>query len=162
TGKLLWKYSPRVAREIAATQLCCGNQNRGATYYNGKIIMATLDGRLIAVNAKTGKLVWETVTFDPIVDAMSITGEQRIGNGIVFTGQGGGECHQRGFMAGYDANTGKKLLKFYTTPGDPAKGPDHEASDDVMPMAAKTWSGEWWKTGGGATPWDGIVYDAQN
>ncbi len=57
TGKQLWKYSPRVPREIAASQLCCGNQNRGATYWNGKVIMATLDGRLVAVDAKTGKQV---------------------------------------------------------------------------------------------------------
>jgi len=162
TGKVLWKYSPRVAREIASTQLCCGNQNRGATYWNGKIIMGTLDGRLLAIDAKKGTLVWETATFDPAKDAMSITGAPRVGNGVVFIGQGGGEYHQRGFIAGYDAETGKKLWKFYNVPGDPSKGPDGEASDDVMAMATKTWKGEWWKTGGGATVWDGIVYDAEN
>ncbi len=162
TGKQLWKYSPRVPREIASSQLCCGNQNRGAVYWNGKIIWASLDGRLIAVDAKTGKLVWETATFDPMKDAMSITGAPRIGNGIVFIGQGGGEYHQRGFMSAYDANTGKKLWKFYTVPGNPANGPDHEASDDIMATAAATWKGEWWKTGGGGTIWDGIVYDKVN
>jgi PQQ-dependent dehydrogenase (methanol/ethanol family) len=93
---------------------------------------------------------------------MSITGAPRVGNGVVFIGQGGGEYHQRGFISGYDAETGKKLWRFYTVPGDPSKGPDKEASDDVMAMAAKTWKGEWWKTGGGATVWDGMVYDKAN
>ncbi|MEO8314655.1 MAG: PQQ-binding-like beta-propeller repeat protein, partial [Pseudomonadota bacterium] len=162
TGKQLWTYSPRVPREIGATQLCCGNQNRGAAYWNGKVIWATLDGRLVAVDAKTGKLVWETATFDPMKDPMSITGAPRIGNGTVFIGQGGGEFHQRGFISGYNADTGKKLWKFFTVPGDPSKGPDGEASDNMMAMAARTWKGEWWKTGGGATVWDGIVYDKAN
>jgi PQQ-dependent dehydrogenase (methanol/ethanol family) len=162
TGKRLWSYSPRVPREIGSTQLCCGNQNRGAVYWNGKVIWASLDGRLLAVDAKTGKLVWETATFDPMKDPMSITGAPRVGNGVVFIGQGGGEFHQRGFISGYNADTGKKLWKFYTVPGDPSKGPDGEASDNVMAMAAKTWKGEWWKTGGGATVWDGMVYDKAN
>jgi quinohemoprotein ethanol dehydrogenase len=162
TGKQLWMYSPRVQREIAATQLCCGNQNRGATYWNGKIIWATLDGRLVAVDAKSGKLVWETATFDPMKDPMSITGAPRVGNGVVFIGSAGGEYHQRGFISGYDANTGKKLWRFYTVPGDPSKGPDGEASDEVMAMAARTWKGDWWKTGGGATVWEGMVYDREN
>jgi len=162
TGRQLWKYSPRVVREIGASQLCCGNQNRGATYWNGKIIWATLDGRLVAVDAKKGTLVWETATFDPMKDAMSITGAPRVGNGVVFIGSAGGEYHQRGFISGYDAETGKKLWRFYTVPGDPSKGPDGEASDDVMAMAAKTWKGEWWKTGGGATVWEGMVYDREN
>jgi quinohemoprotein ethanol dehydrogenase len=161
-GKLLWSYNPQAPREIAATQLCCGNQNRGATYWNGKVIWATLDGRLIAVDAKTGKRVWETATFDPMKDPMSITGAPRVGNGVVFIGQGGGEYHQRGFISGYNADTGKKLWKFYTVPGDPSKGPDGEASDNMMAMAAKTWKGEWWKTGGGGTVWDGMVYDKVN
>jgi PQQ-dependent dehydrogenase (methanol/ethanol family) len=160
TGKFLWKYDPKVPRELAATSLCCNNSNRGATYWNGKIIWGTLDGRLVAVDAKKGTKAWETQTTNPD-DAMSITGAPRIGNGIVFIGQAGGEYHQRGFMSAYDANTGKFLWKFYLVPGNPSKGPDGAASDSVMAMAAKTWKGEWWKTGGGATPWDGILYDPQ-
>ncbi len=161
TGKILWTYNPKVPREIAATSLCCNNSNRGAVYWNGKVIWGTLDGRLVAVNAKTGKLVWETHTTNPD-DAMSITGAPHIGDGMVFIGQAGGEYHQRGYLSAYNADTGKFIWKFYTVPGDPAKGPDGAASDSVMPMAAKTWKGQWWKAGGGGTPWDGIVYDAQD
>ncbi len=65
TGKQLWKYDPQVPRELAATSLCCNNSNRGATYWNGKIIWGTLDGRLIAVDAKKGTKVWEAQTTDP-------------------------------------------------------------------------------------------------
>ncbi|MEO6080686.1 MAG: PQQ-binding-like beta-propeller repeat protein [Steroidobacteraceae bacterium] len=162
TGRFLWKYNPKVPREIGVTSLCCGNQNRGAAYWNGKIVLSTLDGRLVAVDAKKGTKIWETATFDPMKDAMSITGAPRIANGIVFIGQGGGEFHQRGFMSAYNADTGKKLWKFFLVPGDPSKGPDGEASDPQMAMAAKTWKGDWWKTGGGATVWDGIVYDKVN
>ena len=162
SGKQLWRYAARVQREIAASQLCCGNHNRGATYWNGKVIWATLDGRLLAVDAKSGKLVWETTTFDPNKDAMSITGAPRAADGLVFIGNAGGEYHQRGFISAYNAETGKKVWKFFTVPGDPSKGPDHEASDDIMAMAAKTWKGDWWKTGGGATVWDGMVYDKVN
>jgi quinohemoprotein ethanol dehydrogenase len=161
TGKELWKYNPKVPREMAATSLCCNNSNRGAVYYKGKVIWATLDGRLIAVDLKSGKMLWETQTFNP-ADPMSITGAPRIGNGVVFIGQGGGEYHQRGFMSGYDAETGKQLWKFFLVPGDPSKGPDGVASDEVMAMAARTWKGEWWKFGGGATVWDGMVYDKVN
>jgi len=161
TGKLLWTYNPQVPREMAATSLCCNNSNRGAAYWNGKVIWGTLDGRLVAVDAKSGKKVWETQTTDP-KDAMSITGAPHLGDGMVFIGQAGGEYEQRGFMSAYNADTGKFLWKFYTVPGDPSKGPDHAASDDVMPMAAKTWTGQWWKAGGGGTPWDGIAYDAQD
>ena len=161
TGKFQWKYDPKVPRELAATSLCCNNSNRGATYYKGKIIWGTLDGRLVAIDAKKGTKVWETLTIKE-GDPMSITGAPRIGNGVVFIGQAGGEYHQRGFMSGFDADTGKRLWKFYLVPGNPAAGPDGEASDPVMAMAAKTWKGDWWKTGGGATPWDGMVYDKQN
>ncbi len=160
TGKALWKYDPKVPREIAATRLCCNNSNRGVSFYKGKVIWGTLDGRLVAVDAKKGSKVWETRTTD-IKDDMSITGAPRVGNGLVFIGQGGGEYFQRGYLSAYDADTGKFRWKFYVVPGDPSKGPDHAASDSVMPMAAKTWSGEWWKTGGGGSPWDGIVYDPQ-
>lgn len=158
SGKFLWKYDPKVPREIAATSLCCNNSNRGVTYWQGKLIWGTLDGRLIAIDAKKGTKVWETLTI-PEGEPMSITGAPRVGNGIVFIGQAGAEFHQRGFMSAYDAKTGKQLWKFFLVPGDPSKGPDGAASDNMMEMAAKTWKGDWWKTGGGATPWDGILYD---
>ncbi|MEO8307844.1 MAG: PQQ-dependent dehydrogenase, methanol/ethanol family [Pseudomonadota bacterium] len=160
TGKQLWKFDPSVPREIAGASLCCNISNRGVAYWNGKIIWATLDGRLVAVNAKSGKKVWDVQVTDPAM-AYSITGAPRIGNGIVFIGEGGGEFYTRGFLAAHDAETGKALWRFWTVPGNPAKGPDHAASDSVMPMAAKTWSGEWWKAGGGGTVWDGILYDPQ-
>ncbi|HXC59661.1 MAG TPA: PQQ-binding-like beta-propeller repeat protein, partial [Steroidobacteraceae bacterium] len=160
SGKQLWKYDPSVPREMAGTSLCCNISNRGVAYWKGKIIWGTLDGRLVAVNAQTGKKVWETQVTDKTM-AYSITGAPRIGNGIVFIGEGGGEFYTRGFLAAHDAETGKALWRFWTVPGNPAKGPDHAASDDVMAMAAKTWSGEWWKAGGGGTIWDGILYDPQ-
>ena len=158
SGKQLWKYDPQVPRALAATSLCCNNSNRGATFWKGKIIWGTLDGRLVAVDAKRGNKLWEAQTTDP-KDAMSITGAPRVGNGIVFIGQGGGEYHQRGYLSAWSADTGKFLWKFYVVPGNPANGPDGAASDSVMPMATKTWNGEWWKEGGGGPPWDGIVYD---
>jgi quinohemoprotein ethanol dehydrogenase len=74
-------------------------------------------------------------------------------------GNGGADYGVRGYVTAYDAETGKKLWRFYTVPGDPSKGPDHEVSDSVMPMATKTWTGEWWKYGAGGTAWDSIVYD---
>jgi quinohemoprotein ethanol dehydrogenase len=156
TGALLWKYDPKVPRELAATSLCCNNSNRGVTFWNGKIIWGTLDGRLVAIDAKKGTKVWETQTTDPQA-AMSITGAPRVGNGIVFIGQGGSEFHQRGFMSAYNADTGKKLWKWWVVPGNPANG----FEQPELEWAAKTWNGEWWKTGGGGTPWDGILYDPQ-
>jgi quinohemoprotein ethanol dehydrogenase len=121
TGKQLWRYDPQVRREIAATSLCCNNTNRGAAYWNGKIIWGTLDGRLVAVDINDGKKVWEAQTTNPD-DAMSITGAPRVGNGIVFIGQAGAEFHQRGFLSGWDAETGKKLWHWWAVPGTPWDG----------------------------------------
>jgi quinohemoprotein ethanol dehydrogenase len=156
TGQQLWKYDPQVPREIAATSLCCNVSNRGAAYWNGKVIWGTLDGRLVAVELETGKKVWEAQTTDPD-KALSITGAPRVGNGIVFIGQAGAEYHQRGYMSGWDAETGQKLWHWWAVPGNPADG----FEQPELEWAAKTWNGEWWKFGGGGTPWDGIVYDPQ-
>lgn len=160
TGKRLWKFDPQAPREIAATSICCNISNRGAAYADGKIIWGTIDGRLMAVDAKTGKKAWEARVADPKLQ-YSITGAPRIGDGLVFIGVGGGEFYTRGFLVAHDVKTGKQVWKFYTVPGDPSKGPDGAASDDVMPMAAKTWNGKWWEKGGGGSTWDGIVYDPQ-
>jgi quinohemoprotein ethanol dehydrogenase len=157
TGKLLWIYDPKVPREWGR-YACCEPVARGLAAWKQKVIIGTLDGRLIALDAKTGLPVWTTQTFDKTWP-YSITGAPRVFDGKVVVGNGGADLGVRGFVSAYDADTGKPLWKFYLVPGDPSKGPDGEASDSAMPMAAKTWSGEWWKLGGGGTAWDSIAYD---
>ncbi len=162
SGKQLWKVDPKAPREIAATSICCNISNRGAAYADGKIIWGTIDGRLMAVDAKTGARVWEVRVSDP-KQFYSITGAPRVADGLVFIGVGGSEFYSRGFLVAHDVKTGKQVWKFYTVPGDPSKGPDGAASDNVMPMAAQTWSGsKWWEKGGGGSTWDGIVYDPKS
>src|SRR6185312_11003086 len=85
SGKPLWKVDPQAPREIAATSICCNISNRGAAYADGKIIWGTIDGRLMAVNAKTGQKSWEARVADPKLQ-YSITGAPRIGDGLVFIG----------------------------------------------------------------------------
>jgi quinohemoprotein ethanol dehydrogenase len=158
TGRKLWTYDPKVPREMGR-YACCEPVARGLALWKGKVIIATLDGRLIGLDAATGKPVWETRTFDNKTMPYTITGAPRVFDGKVVVGNSGGDLGVRGFVAAWDADTGRKAWKFFLTPGDPAKGPDGEASDPVMAMAAKTWSGQWWKLGGGANPWDSITYD---
>jgi alcohol dehydrogenase (cytochrome c)/quinohemoprotein ethanol dehydrogenase len=153
TGKQLWKYDPKVAGGFAV-KLCCGIVNRGVAVWKGKIIWGTLDGRLVAVDAKSGKKVWEKQVTDPSL-VLSITGAPRIADGRIFIGEAGSEFHQRGYMAAYSADNGKELWRWWSVPGDPSKG----FEQPELEWAAKTWNGEWWKTGGGGTPWDGINYD---
>jgi len=159
TGKLLWTYDPEVPREWGR-YACCEPVARGLAFWKGKAIIATLDGRLIALDAKTGKPVWTATTFDKS-QPWSITGAPRVFDGMVVVGNGGADLGVRGFVSAWNADTGEFLWKFYLVPGDPSKGPDGAASDSVMAMAAKTWSGEWWKWGGGGTAWDSIAYDPE-
>jgi len=160
TGKRLWTYDPQVPREMARFA-CCEPVSRGLAMWGDKIIIATLDGRLIALDKATGKPVWTTRTFAPDSDYVyTITGAPRVFDGKVVVGNSGGDFGVRGFVSAYDADTGRKLWKFFLTPGDPAKGPDGEASDPIMPMIRKTWFGDaYYQLGGGANPWDSIAYD---
>jgi PQQ-dependent dehydrogenase (methanol/ethanol family) len=154
TGKQLWLYDPKVAGAWNIN-LCCGVDNRGAAAWNGKIIYGTLDGRLIALNAKTGKPVW-SIKSTPDERRYSITGAPRMANGKILVGSAGGEFDARGYLDSYDAETGKLLWRFWTIPGDPAQGFENKA----MEMAAATWKTPgWWKGGGGGTVWDAITYD---
>jgi quinohemoprotein ethanol dehydrogenase len=157
-GRLLWTYDPQVPREMGR-YACCEPVARGLAFWNRHVIIATLDGRLIALDAKNGKPTWTVHTFNNEEWPWTITGAPRVFDGIVVVGNGGADLGARGFVSAWDADTGKLLWKFYTVPGDPAQGPDGAASDDVMAMAAKTWTGEWWKLGGGGTAWDSIAYD---
>ena len=157
TGKVLWRYDPTVAPQWAV-RACCGPVSRGLAAWQGKIIIATLDGRLIALAADTGKPLWSVQTLEPGAP-LSITGAPRVFDGLVLIGNAGGDFGARGYISAYHADTGSFAWRFYIVPADPAKGPEGAASDSVMAMAAKTWSGEWWKVGGGGNDWDTIVYD---
>jgi quinohemoprotein ethanol dehydrogenase len=153
SGKTLWEYNAKVPGAWIRN-VCCGIVNRGIAAWNGKIYMGTLDGRLVALNAKTGKEVWSVMTIDQN-EHYSITGAPRIAKGKVLVGESGGEYGVRGYLSAYDAETGKLDWRFYTIPGDPKKGFENAA----MEKAAKTWGGEWYKLGGGGTVWDAVVYD---
>ena len=156
-GRKLWSYDPQVEPEWARLA-CCGAGTRGIAAWNGKLYIAALDGRLIAVDAKNGTELWSVQTFDRS-HAYSITGAPRVFDGKVVIGNSGADFGVRGFVSAWDAETGEKLWKFYTVPGNPADGPDGEASDSAMQIAMPSWHGEWWKFGGGGTAWDSLVYD---
>ena len=154
TGRKLWTYDPKTDQELGRLA-CCDIVSRGLAAWKGKIIIATLDGRLIALDARTGQPVWTVQTFDKSLP-YTVTGAPRVFDGKVVIGNAGADIGPvRGYVTAYDADTGKQLWRFFTVPGDPAKGFENKA----MAMAAKTWTGEWWKLGGGGTAWDSIVYD---
>jgi len=153
TGKLLWQYDPKVPGEVGV-KACCDVVNRGVAVWMGRVYVGTLDGRLVALDARTGKEVWSVMTVDP-TQKYTITGAPRIVKGKVLIGNGGAEFGVRGYVSAYDAESGKMAWRFYTVPGDPSK--PFEAP--ILKDAAATWKGEWWKLGGGGTVWDSMAYD---
>ena len=156
TGELLWKYDPKVPRETGF-HACCDVVNRGVAVWGGRIYVATLDGRLVALDAKTGSVAWSAVTVDQS-QPYTITMAPRVIKGKVIIGNSGSEYGVRGYMSAFDAADGKLIWRFYTVPGDPSKPFENKA----MEMAAKTWKGQWWKYGGGGSPWDPVSYDPES
>ncbi|MGH6644545.1 MAG: PQQ-binding-like beta-propeller repeat protein, partial [Bradyrhizobium sp.] len=158
TGKLLWQYDPDVASQPEAkTRMRAGWGTRGIAYKDGAIFTATRDGRLIAVDARTGKALWSVQTLDEAENGY-ITGPPWVAGDKIVIGFGGADYGPvRGYVTAYDIKTGKKSWRWYTVPGDPAKGFENKA----MEMAAKTWKGEWWKFGGGGTVYHAMAYDAK-
>jgi PQQ-dependent dehydrogenase (methanol/ethanol family) len=155
TGRLVWEHDPVVPRAVARAA-CCDVVNRGVAAWAGKIFVGTLDGRLVALDAVDGRVLWEVMTVDPTLP-YTITGAPRVVKGKVLIGNGGAEYGVRGYVSAYDAETGDLAWRFFTVPGDPAKGFESE----ILQRAAQTWSGEWWKLGGGGTVWDSMAYDAE-
>jgi quinohemoprotein ethanol dehydrogenase len=153
-GATLWTFDPQVPRERLA-QACCDAVNRGLAFANGAVFVATLDGRLIAIDTKSGKPIWSVVTFDRS-QPYSSTGAPRVVKGLVMIGNAGADLGVRGYISAYDAATGKMVWRFYTVPGDPSK----PVENPILAKAMKTWKGDlWWKRGGGGTVWDAIAYD---
>ncbi|RZT94863.1 quinohemoprotein ethanol dehydrogenase [Advenella incenata] len=154
TGALLWKYDPKVAK-YAGKKLRAAWGIRGIAYWNGKIYTGTQDGRLIALDTKTGEMLWSTLTVEP-GDGRYITGAPRVFDGKIIIGHGGADTsNARGYVTTYDAETGNQLWRFFLVPGNPEKGFEDKAQE----MAAKTWTGEWWKYGGGGAAWNSFTYD---
>ena len=152
-GTVLWRYDPQVEKDHAKF-VCCDVVNRGVALYHDKVFVGTIDGRLIALDRRTGTPVWTAQT-TPKDGPYAITGAPRIAGGRVVIGNAGSEYAVRGFISAYDAESGALAWRSYMVPGDPAKPFESEA----LKRAATTWSGRWYEAGGGASPWDPIVYD---
>ena len=163
SGDELWHYDAKVPKSQLA-KTCCGPVNRGVAIWQKdnssplQIFFGSLDGRLIALDAKTGKENW-SVQSTPTDGNYSITGAPRIVKDMVIIGNGGGELGVRGYITAYDVSTGEMRWRFYTVPGDRNKPQESEALKKALP----TWSGEeWYKLGGGGgTVWDSIVFDPE-
>ena len=154
TGEHLWTYDPEVNRE-KIRHGCCDAVNRGVAVWEGQVFVGVFDGRLVALDAATGKVNWEVATVDTELP-YTITGAPRVIDGKVLIGNGGAEYGVRGFISAYDATTGDMVWRFYTVPGNPELG----FESDAMKMAADTWNGSWWELGGGGgTVWDAMAYD---
>lgn len=155
TGRELWEYDPQVAA-TGVDALRTGWGVRGLAWWDGRLFVGTQDGRLIAIDAATGKPVWTAQTTTP-GDGRYITGAPRVFDGRVIIGHGGADYARiRGYVTAYDTASGRELWRFYTVPGDPAK--DH---DETTRLAASTWKGDYYKQGGGGTVWNAITYDPE-
>ena len=156
TGELLWKYDPNVDRAWGANA-CCDVVNRGVAVQDNRVFIGTIDGRLIALEKTSGKVLWDTLTVDP-EKPYTITGAPRVVHDTVVIGNGGAEYGVRGYVSAYDVVTGELRWRFYTVPGNPAL----PAESSAMAMAQKTWTGDvFWKVGGGGTVWDSMAYDPE-
>lgn len=157
TGEELWRYNPQV-NPAKAKDACCDVVNRGPAVWEGKVFVGALDGRLIALDARTGKELWSVQTTDP-AKPYTITGAPRIIDDKVIIGNGGAEYGVRGYITAYDTDSGEQLWRFYTVPGQP--GSDDSNDGKGMQLALQTWSVEdkFWEAGGGGTVWDSMAYD---
>jgi quinohemoprotein ethanol dehydrogenase len=159
SGRQLWRYDAK-APQVAQQKLRVGWGIRGIAFWKNRVYAGTTDGRLIALNAANGSLAWSVQTVDP-KNGATITGAPRAFNGKIIIGFSGEDfAPLRGYVTAYDAQTGRQVWRFFLVPGKPGSH-DGAASDDVMDMAARTWSGEWWKRGGGGGAWNAMTYDPQ-
>jgi len=157
SGEELWRFNPQVAQYAARRMRAGWDNSRGIGIWEDKVFVATWDGRLIGIDRNNGRELWSVQTIDPEL-AMYITGAPKIFKGKVLIGNGGTENGpNRGYITAYDADTGEQAWRFWIVPGNPADG----FEDAAMEMAAETWTGEWWRHGGGGNAWHGFTYDPE-
>lgn len=158
TGKRLWTHDPKVDRS-QAYKGCCDVVNRGVALWQGRVYVAAYDGRLLALDAASGKVLWEKDTLIDRTRSYTVTGAPRVFKGKVIIGNGGAEFGVRGYITAYDAVSGEQKWRWFTVPGDPAK----PFEDESMAAAAKTWDprGKYWESGGGGTVWNSMVFDPE-
>lgn len=158
TGKRLWTYDPKTPRD-GSWKGCCDVVNRGVAVYNGKVYVGSFDARLIAIDAKTGKKVWEQDTKSENARKITITSAPYAVRGLVIVGNGGGEYGVRGYVTAYDAETGAQKWRWFVTPGDPSK----PFEDESQAMAALTWdpASKYWENGGGGNVWHTMAIDPE-
>ncbi|MDE2303078.1 MAG: PQQ-dependent dehydrogenase, methanol/ethanol family [Sphingomonadales bacterium] len=154
SGRRLWTYDPAVWRHDPLMLTRNFAANRGVAYAHGRVFAAALDGRLFALDAHTGALLWSVATVPP-ASPQYVTGAPRTFDGMVIIGQAGADFGARGYVTAYDQNTGRQVWRFYVTPGSPAQN----RGDRAQEAAAWTWNGQWWKTGTGGGPWNDITFD---
>ncbi len=143
TGRPFWTYEHQLPETLS---VCCGRQNRGVAILGDKVFVGTLDARLVALEAKSGAVVWDVEVADPR-DGYSKTAAPLVVGDKIITGIAGGEYGIRGFLDAYDARTGERVWRFYTVPGEGEPGHD-------------SWEGDSWKTGGAPT-WVTGSYDPE-
>ena len=145
TGRQKWRYVPQMSDEVERVY-CCGSNNRGVALFGELVYVGTMDARLVALDRRTGAVVWETEVID-WREGYSITGAPLVVDGMVLTGVAGGEFGIRGFVKAFDALTGEPRWTTYTIPGPGEPGNE-------------TWPGDTWKNGGGPT-WTTGAYDPE-
>lgn len=155
-GKLLWRFDPQTWKYDPAKLHYMLGVNRGVAYADGRVFSAALDGRLFALEARTGKLLWSVQTVDP-KSVQDITGAPCAFDGKVIIGNTGADYGARGYVTAYEAATGREAWRFYVVPGAAAEN----RGDPAMERAAATWRGSYWKTGTGGGVWDSMTFDRE-
>lgn len=155
SGAVRWTHDPQVDGAWAR-HACCDAVNRGVVLWKDMVYVATLDGWLVALDARTGEPRWRVDTLVDRSRSYTITGAPRLAGGNIVIGNGGAEMGVRGYVSAYDAASGRLAWRFYTVPG---AGPDEHPE---VGTARKSWSPRArWDLGGGGTVWDSMTYDPE-
>lgn len=155
TGSMLWQFEPQVDGKVNRGA-CCDMVNRGVAVWQGRLYVAAFDGILYALDAASGKVLWQVQTIEDPQRGYSVTGAPQVAGNVVVIGNGGAEYDARGYVTAYDLVSGEQAWRFYTVPGDPADPYEHPE----LEQAASTWDpASRWEFGMGGTAWDAMVYD---